>query len=97
MRMTTEDPARQKALSPTLHAGKPDAASFLILHVDRADGAAQSEALAAALRQVGTPVEIAALEGQGLRGHMQVNRSMGDPDYPGTAVVDHYLRRIFGQ
>jgi len=91
------DPARQRALSPTFHAEKPDAPSFLILHVDRADGTAQSEALAAALRQAGTPVEIAALEGQGLRGHMQVNRSMGDPDYPGTAIVDHYLRRIFGQ
>lgn len=91
------DPARQKALSPILHAGQPNAPSFLILHVDRADGTAQSEGLAAALRKAGTPVEVEALEGQGLRGHMQINRSMGDPDYPGTAIVDRYLKRLFGQ
>ncbi|WP_255326359.1 alpha/beta hydrolase [Sphingobium sp. EM0848] len=91
------DPARQKALSPTFHAEPPNAPGFLILHVDRADGTAQSEELAAALRKAGTPVEIDALEGQGLRGHMQINRSMGDPDYPGTAIVDRWLKRLFGQ
>ena len=91
------DPARQRALSPTFHAEQPNAPGFLILHVDRADGTAQSEELAAALRKAGTPVEIAALEGQGLRGHMQINRAMGDPDYPGTAIVDRYLKRLFGQ
>ncbi len=91
------DPARQKALSPTLHAGQPNAPGFLILHVDRADGTAQSEALAAALRKAGTPVEMTALAGRGLRGHMQINRAMGDPGYPGTAIVDQYLSRRFGQ
>jgi acetyl esterase/lipase len=91
------DPARQKALSPALHAGQPNAPGFLILHVGRADGTAQSEELAAALRKAGTPVEIDALEGQGLRGHMQINRSMGDPDYPGTVIVDRWLKRLFGQ
>lgn len=91
------DPARQKALSPTFHAAQPNAPDFLILHVDRADGTAQSEQLASALRKAGTPVEIDALEGQGLRGHMQINRSMGDPDYPGTAIVDRWLKRLFGQ
>ncbi len=91
------DPARQKALSPTFHAEQPNAPGFLILHVDRADGTAQSEELAAALRKAGTPVEIEALEGQGLRGHMQINRSMGDPDYPGTAIVDRWLKRVFDQ
>lgn len=91
------DPARQKALSPALHAGQPNAPSFLILHVERADGTAQAKELAAALRKARTPVEIEALEGQGLRGHMQINRSMGDPDYPGTAIVDRYLKRLFGQ
>ena len=33
------DPRRQRALSPTLNAAAPNARSFLILHVDRADGA----------------------------------------------------------
>ena len=56
---------------------------------------AQSQALAAALKRAGTPVEIRALEGRGLRGHMQINRQMGDPAYPGTAVVDDWLARVF--
>lgn len=91
------DPARQKALSPTLQAAKPNAPAFLILHVDRVDGTAQSEGLAAALKAAGTPAEVHALEGRGLRGHMQINRSMGDPDYAGTAIVDDWLKRIFAQ
>ena len=90
------DPARQQALSPTLHAAKPNAPAFLILHVDRADGAAQSQGLAAALKAAGTPVEIHALEGRGLRGHMQINRSMGDPGYAGTVIVDAWLKRLVG-
>jgi len=90
------DPARQKALSRTLHAAKPNAPAFLILHVDRKDGTAQSDALAAALKAAGTPVEIHALEGRGLRGHMQINRSMGDTDYEGTAIVDAWLKQLVG-
>ena len=91
------DPARQKALSPTLQAAKPNAADFLILHIDRADGTAQSEGLAAALKAAGTPAQVHALPGRGLRGHMEINRSMGDPAYPGTPIVDAYLKRLFGQ
>lgn len=91
------DPARQKALSPTLQAARPNAPGFLLLHVDRVDGTAQSNALAAALRQAGTPVEIHALPGRGLRGHMQINREMGDADYAGTAMVDRYLQAAFAQ
>lgn len=90
-----DDPARQAALSPTLQAAKPNVPSFLILHVEREDGTAQSEALAAALNQAGTPAKIEGLEGKGLRGHTQINRSMGDPDYPGTAMVDRWLVELF--
>lgn len=90
------DPTRQKALSPTLQAAKPNAPAFLILHVDRTDGTDQSNALAAALKQAGTPAEVHALEGRGLRGHMQINRSMGDPAYPGTAIVDAWLKQLLG-
>ena len=79
----------------TLHAAAPNAASFLILHVDRSDGIAQSEALAAALRATGTPVELNGFEGKGLRGHMAINRDLGSPDYPATPVVDAWLKRIF--
>lgn len=88
--------ARQRALSPTWQAAAPNAPAFLIAHVDRADGKAQSAALAAALRQAGTPAELAAFAGSGLRGHMTLNRSLGDPAYPATAVVDAWLRRVLG-
>ena len=89
------DPARQKALSPTLHAAAPNAASFLILHVDRSDGTVQSEALAAALRAAGTSVELTGFDGKGLRGHMAINRDLGSAEYPATPVVDTWLKRIF--
>lgn len=85
--------ARQKALSPTWQAASPNAPSFLILHVDRDDGTAQSEALGAALKAAGAQVEIHGFEGKGLRGHMAINRSLGDPSYPATAVVDAWLKK----
>ena len=87
------DPARQKALSPTLHAASPNAPAFLILHVDRADGKVQSEALAAALEAAGTEVELHGFDGKGLRGHMAINRDLGLPDYPATPVVDAWIKR----
>lgn len=90
------DPVRQKALSPYWQATGPNAPSFLILHVERADGARQSGALGEALRKAGTPAEVRAFDGKGLKGHMEINRQLGDPDYPATAVVDAWLKRAFG-
>lgn len=90
------DPARQQNLSPTAHAGAPNAGPFLILHVQREDGIKQSEQLGAQLQQAGTAAEVQGFGGTGLRGHMQINRQMGDPDYPATAVLDRFLARIFG-
>ncbi|MGJ5181802.1 alpha/beta hydrolase [Bradyrhizobium oligotrophicum] len=90
------DPVRQRALSPISQAAKPNAPAFLILHVDRADGKAQSEALGAALMQAGTPAEVQAVGGTGLRGHMEINRELGDPGHPATAIVDAWLRRQVG-
>lgn len=89
------DPARQAALSPTVQAGAPNATEFLVLHVEREDGAAQSEALVRALRASGSRAELQGFDGNGLRGHMQINRDLGDPDYPATAVVDAFLARVF--
>ncbi len=88
-------PARQARLSPTAQAVAPNAAEFLILHVERDDGARQSAALARALRQAGTEAEVRGFAGKGLRGHMEINRRLGDPDYPATAVVDAFLKRVF--
>ncbi len=91
------EPERQKALSPTLQTAAPNAAAFLILHVQRIDGTAQSKGLAAALQQHGTPVEVQGFPGRGLAGHAEINRRLGEPDYPVTPVVDDWLKKIFAQ
>jgi acetyl esterase/lipase len=90
------DPARQRALSPTFQAEAPNAPRFLLLHVQRPDGVAQAEALAAALRRAGTPVEVDGFPGQGLQGHMEINRRLGDPAYAATGAVDRWLGQIRG-
>lgn len=89
------DPVRQLALSPTNHAAAPNAPAFLILHVDRADAKQQSEGLSDALRRAGTPVELYAVPGRGLQGHMEINRKLGEADYPATAIVDRWLAARF--
>jgi acetyl esterase/lipase len=88
------DPARQNRLSPTLQAAAPNAPAFLLLHVSRPDGVAQAKALADALTAAGTAVERRQFDGTGLRGHMVINRSLGDPAYPATAVLDAWLDRV---
>lgn len=90
------DPVRQRALSPTLQAAAPNAPKFLLLHVQRADGVKQAEGLAAALRKAGTGVEVAGFPGDGLKGHAEINRKLGEADYPATAVVDRWLKGVFG-
>lgn len=90
------DPARQKALSPTHHAAAPNAPAFLILHVQRRDGTAQSKGLGDALRKGGTDAAVQGFEGRGLQGHAEINRRLGDPDYPATPVVDAWLKKVFG-
>jgi len=89
------DPERQKKLSPTAQTAAPNAPAFLILHVQRVDGTAQSIALGEALRKAGTPAEVKGFAGQGLRGHAEINRRLGDPSYPATSVVDAWLKHIF--
>ena len=89
------DPVRQRALSPLAHTSGPNVLSFLILHVQREDGTRQSEALAAALRAEGSKVELQGFEGRGLRGHVAMNRQLGEADYPATAVVDRWLSATF--
>lgn len=90
-----KDPARQRALSPTHQAAAPNAAHWLILHVDRTDGKEQSEGLALALRRAGAEAEVQGFAGKGMRGHAEINRSLGDPDYEATPVVDRWLAEVF--
>lgn len=87
--------ARQQRLSPAAQAAAPNATEFLILHVQRKDGVAQSAELGAALRAAGTRAEVHGFAGTGLRGHAEINRRMGDPDYPATPVLDRFLARVF--
>ena len=88
------DPARQARLSPTRQAAAPNAPAFLILHVQRPDGVAQSQALAAALKKAGTSVEIHGFPGTGLKGHREINVRLGEPDYPATPVLDRWLEKV---
>lgn len=88
------DPARQTALSPTSHAAAPNAPAFLLPHVQRVDGVAQSKELVAALTAAGTPAEEVGFPGTGLAGHAEINRRMGDPTYEATPVVDAWLAKV---
>lgn len=91
------DPARQKVLSPTLQAGAPNAPQFLLLHVQRADGMRQAEALEKALIAGGSKVERGSFPGEGLQGHAEINRRLGDTTYAPTGAVDAWLKRVFGR
>lgn len=91
------DPARQKSLSPTFQASAPNAPQFLLLQVQRPDGIRQANALATALRAGGSQVEIGSFAGEGLQGHTEINRRLGDPDYAATAMVDGWLGKVFAR
>jgi acetyl esterase/lipase len=90
------DQARQQALSPIAHAAAPNASAFLFIHVQRPDGAAQNAALAEALRRAGAEVEVGSFPGEGLKGHAEINRKLGEPDYPATPVMDAWLKKVLG-
>jgi arylformamidase len=89
--------ARQLALSPIHHASAPNSPAFLILHVQRIDGTKQSIALCDALKKAGTKAEVQGFDGFGIKGHAEINRSLGDPDYPATPVVDQWLKSVFAK
>jgi acetyl esterase/lipase len=91
------DPARQKALSPTLQAAAPNAPQFLLLYVQRPDGVRQAEALDKALTASGSKVERGSFPGEGLQGHAEINRRLGDPTYAPTATVDAWIKRVVGR
>jgi len=91
------DSARQRALSPTHQAAAPNAPAFLLLHVQRPDGVRQAQALGKALSAAGTRVEFGSFPGEGLRGHGEINRQLGNPDYAATGLVDDWLKRLFAR
>lgn len=84
-----KDVARQKALSPTLHATAPNAANWLILPIERrADSQAQSNALAAGLRNAGASTWVVAVPGES---HGSLNKGLGEAGDFATAEVDRFL------
>ncbi len=91
------DLARQKMLSPTLQAAAPNAPQFLLLYVQRPDGVRQAEALDKALTAGGSRVERGSFPGEGMQGHAEINRRLGDPTYAPTATVDAWLKRVFAR
>jgi arylformamidase len=87
------EPARQKALSPLSHAGGRDAPRWLMIYVtSREDARAQSNALAAALREGGAQAAVKGIAGN----HMTANRDFGTADYPAQAEVDALVRSVAG-
>lgn len=91
------DPVRQKALSPTLQAAAPNAPQFMLLYVQRPDGVRQAKAFGDALTAGGSLVEHGSFPGEGLQGHAEINRRLGDPAYAPTAAVDDWLKRLFAR
>lgn len=57
----------------------------------------QGEDVALALEAAGTAVEFGSFPGTGLRGHAQINRELGNPDYVATAVVNAWLEKLIGR
>jgi len=67
-----------------------DAADFVLPLSERQN---ECMVLRRALAAAGSAVDYGSFAGTGLRGHMEINRRLGDPDYPATALVDGWLRK----
>lgn len=85
------DLPRLQAMSPTYHARAPNAQSFLIFQVQRLGDIRQAIELSAALKAADTECAVHVFEGPGFEGHMAMLLRLGDPAYPATAVLDHWL------
>lgn len=83
--------SRLQAMSPTYHARAPNAQSFLLFQVQRLGDIRQAIELSVALRASGTECALHVFEGPGFEGHMAMLLRLGDPSYPATAVLDHWL------
>ncbi|KAL1866190.1 hypothetical protein Daus18300_006854 [Diaporthe australafricana] len=87
------DLPRLQAMSPTYHAQAPNARSFLIFQVQRLGDIRQAIEFTAALKAAGTEYALHVFEGPGFEGHVAMLLRLGDPSYPATAVLDHWLAR----
>jgi acetyl esterase/lipase len=87
----TEDEATQKDASPVTHVARGKGIPpFLILHVAcRRDSKAQSEGLAARLREAGVEAQVVPAE---RKTHVTINWGLGEPDDSPTGAVFEFLR-----
>jgi acetyl esterase/lipase len=86
----TEDEATQRDASPISHIARGKGIPpFLILHVSsRRDSNAQSEGLAARLREAGVEAKVVRAEG---KTHLTINRELGEPEDGPTKEVLEFL------
>ena len=86
----TEDEATQEDASPITHVARDKGIPpFLILHVaSRRDSKAQSDGLAARLREAGVVATVVPAEG---KTHATINRELGQPDDAPTEAVFQFL------
>lgn len=86
----TEDEATQRDASPITHVARDKGIPpFLILHVaGRRDSKAQSDGLAASLREAGVEAKVVSAEG---KTHATINRELGQPDDAPTKAVFEFL------
>ena len=92
----TEDEVTQRDASPITHVARGKGIPpFLILHVaSRRDSKAQSEGLAARLREAGVEAKGVPAEG---KTHLTIIRELGEPDDAPTEAVFEFLRSQSGK
>lgn len=84
-----KDVARQKALSPTLHAAAPNAVNWLILPIQkRIDSQNQSKGLASALTKAGASAKVVPVPGES---HGSLNKGLGEKGDFATGEVEKFL------
>lgn len=92
------DALRQRALSSTLHATGPNVDHFLLVSTQDTPGETQAHGFAQALASGGTNVQLHTFAaGEGLQGHDEIVRRLGDPSSPQTPVVDAWLKTLFAK
>ncbi|MEO1488219.1 MAG: alpha/beta hydrolase [Pseudomonadota bacterium] len=90
----SEDPERQRALSPITHVGGEDAPQWLALYVEERDVAkAQAESLVNALNAAGSKAEAVSIANTD---HGRMNRELGtEAGSAQTQAVDAFLAEVF--
>jgi acetyl esterase/lipase len=94
----SEEPERQRRLSPLFHADGSNAPAFLLLHMPhRPDsGIVQANNLAEAVRATGSSAQVTCVDASMENGHHELNQLLGKPDHGTTVAVDAWLDELLG-